>query len=60
IYGSGVQIGTGWQAFTSYGLTDFNGDNRPDIIAANSTTGILCPMNPDGTIGTSSQIATGW
>ncbi|TDC66462.1 VCBS repeat-containing protein [Micromonospora sp. KC207] len=52
----------GWGGYTSFGLTDFNRDGRPDVVARENSTGILWlyPGAPAGLLSARSQITTGW
>ncbi|KAB1932605.1 hypothetical protein F8271_25145 [Micromonospora sp. ALFpr18c] len=57
-----TQVGVGWGGYTSFGLTDFNRDGKPDIIARDNSTGNLWmyPGAAGGLLGTRTQIASGW
>ncbi|MET8356596.1 LamG-like jellyroll fold domain-containing protein [Micromonospora sp. NPDC005171] len=56
-----TQVGIGWASFTSFGLTDFNGDGKPDILARDSAGTLwMYPGAANGSLGTRSSIATGW
>lgn len=61
--GSGIQIGSGWNAFDSISHAgDFTGDSRGDIIARKISDGTLWlyPTTGKGTWGKPVRIGTGW
>ena len=61
--GSGVQIGSGWNAFDSISHAgDFTGDSRGDLIARKISDGTLWlyPTTGKGTWGKAVRIGSGW
>ncbi|WP_425412732.1 hypothetical protein [Micromonospora halophytica] len=55
------QVGDGWGAYTSFGLTDYNHDGKPDVIARDSSGNVwLYPGTTGGMLGPRTQLTTGW
>jgi hypothetical protein len=57
-----TQIGSGWGSFDPVVAGDVNGDGNSDIIARNTSTGLLYlyPGNGSGGFNAQSQIGSGW
>ncbi|MEU8233206.1 glycoside hydrolase domain-containing protein [Actinoplanes sp. NPDC048967] len=60
--GPRVQVGSGWNSMSELaGVGDFDGDGHPDLVARNTSTGVLY-LYPGrtGGFGARQQIGTGW
>jgi len=56
-----VQLDVGWTSYTPFGMGDYNGDSRPDIVARNDATGILALIPGTGAqLATQTTVGTGW
>lgn len=61
-FADGVQIGRGWNSFTSlYTGIDFDGDSNPDVLAINRSNQLfLYPGDGKGSLKNGRQIGRGW
>src|SRR5205814_1946145 len=60
-FGTGVGIGSGWNAFTSINFADTNGDGRPDLVGRQSDgTAKVYHATGNDTFDAGATLGTGW